>query len=212
MKKKHNYFDKNYVINEQIIKEIKNLNLNIDEFVLIMFFINSDNKKLDLQNISDHTYFSDQDILSTINALVEKKLIEIVSKKDERGKFADYINLDGLDDYLNSLNDTKSVNNTKEDIYSIFEKEFGRTISSMEYEIINAWLEKGYSKDIIISALKEAVYNGVNNLRYIDKILFEWDKKGIKNKEDIDNYMKRKNTDKSKDDLFDYNWLEDDAE
>ena len=28
-----------------------------------------------------------------------------------------------------------------------------------------------YSEELIVGALKEAVYNGVNNFRYIDKIL-----------------------------------------
>ena len=49
----------------------------------------------------------------------------------------------------------------------------------MEYEIINAWLLKGFSEELVLGALKEAVYNGVSSLRYIDKILFEWQKKAI---------------------------------
>ena len=62
----------------------------------------------------------------------------------------------------------------------------------MEYEIINAWLEKSYSEEMIIGALKEAVYNGVNNLRYIDKILYEWSKKGFKNMNDVSNHLRVK--------------------
>ncbi len=41
----------------------------------------------------------------------------------------------------------------------------------MEYEIIGAWVEKGFKEQLILEALKEAVYNGVTSLRYIDKIL-----------------------------------------
>ena len=40
-----------------------------------------------------------------------------------------------------------------------------------------------------MAALKEAVYNGVPNLRYIDKILYEWNRKGFKTPEDIKNKM-----------------------
>ena len=46
------------------------------------------------------------------------------------------------------------------DIFSVFESEFGKTLSAMDYEIINAWIDKGFSEDVIIAALKEAVYNG----------------------------------------------------
>ena len=62
-------------------------------------------------------------------------------------------------------------------------------------------------QEIIIEALKEAVYNNVNNLRYIDKILSEWDKKGIKNIDDIENDRKNFKK-KDKKELIDYNWLE----
>ena len=58
-------------------------------------------------------------------------------------------------------------------IYSIFEKELNRTLSPIEYELINGWLECGYKEEIIISGLREAVFSGVNNFRYIDKILSE---------------------------------------
>ena len=68
------------------------------------------------------------------------------------------------------------------------------------------------SEELIIEALKEATYNGVSNLRYIDKILYEWGKKGFKNKKDVENHLKRKNESENKEDktlLFEYNWLED---
>ena len=59
-------------------------------------------------------------------------------------------------------------------------------------------------------ALDEAVYNGVYKLNYIDKILFEWNKKGIKSREDkIKNDTEFKNRKSEKKELLDYNWLED---
>ena len=77
----------------------------------------------------------------------------------------------------------------------------------MDYEIINAWISNGYSEELITAALNEAVYNGVTNLRYIDKILYEWNKKGIKSAKDINN--------KEDDDvtlyetkILNFNWLD----
>ena len=81
----------------------------------------------------------------------------------------------------------------------------------MEYEIISSWLENDYQEEIILLALKEAVYNGVTNLRYIDKILFEWNKKGIKTKEDVEKEKNNfKNKKIQKQELFDYDWLNED--
>ena len=92
-------------------------------------------------------------------------------------------------------------------IYDVFETEFGRTLSPMEYEIITGWLDSGYTEELIILALKEATYNGVSNLRYIDKIIYEWGKKGIKTKEDVEKNRKQfKSTEKKE--IFDYNWLD----
>ena len=39
-------------------------------------------------------------------------------------------------------------------------------------------------------SVKEAVFNGVSNLRYIDKILYEWGKAGIKNVNDVEEMRK----------------------
>ena len=94
-------------------------------------------------------------------------------------------------------------------VFSMIEQEFGKTLSPMEYEIIKAWLESNKSVELISCALKESVMNGVPNLRYMDKVLYEWEKKGIKTKEDVDNLIsnRRKKEETKKVDVFDYDWL-----
>ena len=94
-------------------------------------------------------------------------------------------------------------------IFTVFESEFGRTLSPIEYQIINGWLEDQLSEEMIIEALKEATYNGVSNLRYIDKILYEWRKKGYQTKSDIEANRNNFNKKEPKKELFDYNWLDD---
>ena len=120
---------------------------------------------------------------------------------------SEIVNLDSLYEKLAfSLND-EEVKDDK-NLYSIFETEFGRTLSPMEFEIINGWIDNGYSEELIKLALKEATYNGVSNLRYIDKIIYEWGKKGIKNKEDVEKNRKQfKNNSNKNKELFDYDWL-----
>ena len=104
---------------------------------------------------------------------------------------------------------------TDSDIYSTIEKEFGRTLSPMEYEIIKSWLSNNISEELIIEALREATFNGVSNLRYIDKILYEWGKLGIKNKDDVIKNKKKFNDNKNKEKVdlegldLDWNWFED---
>ena len=91
------------------------------------------------------------------------------------------------------------------------EKGLIEELSPMEYEIIKAWLENNMSEEIITEALKEATFNGVSNLRYIDKILYEWGKLGLKTKEDVmKNKMKRRKEKEQPSEIFDYDWFDDD--
>ena len=109
--------------------------------------------------------------------------------------------------------------NYQSNIFEVVEKEFGRTLSPMEYEIIKAWLDNDMSEDLIKEAIKEATFNGVSNLRYIDKILYEWGKQGIKTVKDVeDNRHKRaqrreEEADSNIDlDIVDWDWFDDDSE
>ena len=105
---------------------------------------------------------------------------------------------------------------SKSSIFETIEKEFGRTLSSMEVEIIKAWLDSNISEELIREALKEAVFNGVSNLRYIDKILYDWGKAGIKTVEDVEKRRKNRNKDRNKEedtdisDIVDWNWFDED--
>ena len=91
------------------------------------------------------------------------------------------------------------------EIYSVIETELGRTLSPIEYETIGGWINANISEELIKEALKEAVLNGVGNLKYIDKILYEWTKKGYKKAGDV----RRKKRVKEEDvELFDYDWLD----
>ena len=78
----------------------------------------------------------------------------------------------------------------------------------MEYEIINDWIEKGVSKELIIQALREAIYNGAKSLRYINKILLAWQEKGYKTKNDINEGLKKESEETVLTDLIDFNWLD----
>lgn len=170
---------KNFIINENVVKTIKNLDITLKEFLLLLYFINI-KALLDLNDIKKVLGFNEEEILNTYTSLITKGLIEVKVFKDS-GVVSEVISLDMFYDKL-VMNTKNEENNT--DIYSKFESEFGRSISPIEYETINRWLENGVSEEIITSALKEAVINGASNLRYIDKIIYEWTKKGVKPKEE----------------------------
>ena len=83
----------------------------------------------------------------------------------------------------------------------------GRTISPSELAVIADFTEN-YSAEIIVLALKEAVFNGARNLRYIDSILKNWNSQGLKTKEDVEKYQRKYKVEKErKPEIIDYDWL-----
>ena len=61
------------------------------------------------------------------------------------------------------------------------------------------WLDEDqHSPEIIKAALKEAVISGKLNFRYIDRILFEWKKNGIKTVEQAKEHGKKFRTETKK--------------
>lgn len=77
-------------------------------------------------------------------------------------------------------------------LFSIFEKEFGRPLSPMECETISSWVDQDrYPEELILLALKESVFAGKVHFRYIDRILLEWARNRVKNAQDVKNFTQR---------------------
>lgn len=69
----------------------------------------------------------------------------------------------------------------EESLYTLFEREFARPLSPIECETLAMWIDADkHDAELIKAALKEAVLGGKLNFRYIDRILFEWKRNGIK--------------------------------
>jgi len=186
--------------------------LKIDEksLIVLIYLMNDKTGAFNPKQIGDDLNIQMTEILQIVDNLCTNDIISIELRKvnDVREEF---INLEQLYTKLAYfvVNEEEVVETVKSsNIYDIFEQEFGRTLSPIEYELINGWLEADFKEDIIIMALKEAVFNGVSNLRYIDKILYEWKKKGLNSKEAVENnrlQFQQKKVEKKE--LFDYDWL-----
>lgn len=183
-----------------LLQSYKELKLTEQELILIIYFIG--NNEFDPERISKDLGLSIGETLKIIDDLTKKDILKISTRSAK--VYEEYIDLDELYNKLALTIMTDKETPKRTNIYDKFENEFGRTLSPMEYEIIGAWIESGFSEELIEEALKEAVYNGVSNLRYIDKILYEWQKKGIKNQQDI---KVQKEAPKPKGEVFDYDWL-----
>ena len=198
------------VLPTYLVMIVKKFGLNFDDFILLTYFWNYKEETFDVNIVTKVLKLKENEILTSFNTLLSKNLIRINTMKDGNGKRVEVVDLDPLYQEIDMMFQEEKKEEESKDVYSIFESEFGRPISSMEYEIIHAWLEKGFSEELILGALKEAVYNGVNNLRYIDKILYDWQKKRYKSMKDVEKVsFSRNNKVAEPKELFDYNWLDD---
>ena len=205
------------VIPLYLLKNYKDLKLDLDEFIFLMYLYNKGDKELfDPGKISNDLNIPLKDVMKYISTLTDKKMLKVDVVKNDKNILEDIIDLDDFYRKI-SLKMVSNVNDNLDElnssVFTFIEKEFGRTLSPMENEIIKSWLENGSSEELVREAVKEATFNGVNNLRYIDKILYEWEKKGIKNKEAVDqnrNLHRKKEKEEPVEEIFDYNWFEDD--
>lgn len=189
---------------KMLLTNYKKLKITEKELIVLIYLI--DDNEFYPERIATDLNIKPIDVLTLVSSLSKKDIVKLESVTNNN-VCEEYVCLDELYNKLAiSLmeNETESKDTT---LFDKFEKEFGRTLSPIEYEIIGAWIEGDFSEELILLALKEAIYNGVSNLRYIDKILYEWNKKGIKSKEDIEKEREKFSKKDSKKEVFDYDWL-----
>lgn len=197
-----------------LLMNYKKLSCSERELIALIYLLNEEDTTFNPQKISDVLNITLPEVLELVDHLSTNGILSIQLKKSN-GIREEKIVLDGLYEKLAYLviNEEEQLESKTKTIYDLFEQEFGRTLSPMEYEIIGGWCDAGFDQDVIVLALKEATYNGVSNLRYIDKILYEWKKKGIHTKVDVEkdrvSYQAKK---VEKKELFDYDWLNDSDE
>ena len=193
-----------YKVPAILFKNYKKLELTEKNLILLTYLINED-KEFNPKKISEDLEMTLPEVMISIDELCSKDFISI--KMHESQIKSEYICLESLYKKLAYFITSEPVKKEeKTNIYDLFEKEFSRTLSPIEYELITGWLQADFSEEMISLALKEAVYNGVGNLRYIDKILYEWNKKGIKNAVDLES--KNKKEENAKDNIYyEYDWL-----
>lgn len=216
------YQDGNIVIPIYMLKNYKKLNLELSEFIFLMYLYSKGNNIIfDPTKMKDDLGIELAQVMENISKLSDKNLIKVEVVKNEKGIMEEKISMDDFFHRLSLVvvddvaNEEKSKNSN---IFEIIEKEFGRTLSPIEYEIIKAWLDNNMSEELIKEALKEATFNGVSNLRYIDKILYEWGKSGIKTKQDVESNRKKREKKKQEEvkdidlDIMEWDWFDDDEE
>ncbi len=120
-----------------------------------------------------------QDIDQVLSHLLSKRLIEFESDNGEMRTTLKPLELRLYREFEVALLKRREESLEKgfdaqvQNIYGVFEKEFGRTLSPAEFQKIREWISLGYEEDVIIDALHEALDANKKSIRSIDKILLK---------------------------------------
>lgn len=182
-----------------LLSYYKQMNLNEEELVLLLHvisFLEKGNGFPTPTEISSRMTVSSTKCSDILRKLIQKGCITIEEGYSENGIRFEKYSLQPLwekliQEFLLSQKDEKKELQLKNEmnLYTIFEEEFGRPLSPFECESLAMWLDDDRHEPLIIkAALREAVISGKLNFRYIDRILFEWKKNGIKTIEQAKSY------------------------
>ncbi len=199
---------KDFIVKNYLLKVAVELRLSLNEMILLIYFMNQEEPTLNIENISSSVYLSEEEIMEAFTRLVGINLISMNVIKAKDGTRSEIISCDNVIKHVSSELAKEHKKEKKSNLFEIFESEFGRGLSPMEYEIIDDWLRQGMNEELIEEALREATLNNAKSLRYISKILLTWQEKGYKSKHDIVRGYKKESESSASADLFDYNWLE----
>lgn len=190
---------KDLIIPQLLFKNYRKLNITDSELIILIYLIN--NSDYNSISISEQLNIPMEEVITSINGLCEKVIIKTGLEKVNNINI-EVINLDPL--YTKLTNLIVESNSVNKDIYSYIEQKFGRTLSPIEYEMVSLWNE--YPYNLVLKAIDDTVKKGIISIKYIDKILVEWAKKGYKDVLDVSSKKEINIVDTS---LIDYDWLND---
>ncbi|MSU86275.1 DnaD domain-containing protein [Streptococcus dysgalactiae] len=186
------YKSGNLVLPSALLFHYKDIFKSSDDFLVWQFFyLQNTTKRDDLapSQIANALGKSVADINKVISSLTSQELLDM--KTIELAGEIEIIFdaspvLEKLDQLLASQTSTNSEHQTEpnhfKQLVDEFERELGRFLSPFELEDLEKSLrEDKTDPDLIREALKEAVFNGKTNWKYIQAILRNWRKEGIVN-------------------------------
>lgn len=160
------------------------------------------------EQLAANTNLSVSEITALIQKLIEQNFLSIDQIFDKSDKIGNKYNLDQLYNQLDLLledkiksgnkkagnnSSTSSVDNSPlTQLVRQFEIEFGRYLSPIEREEIASWLNVDHYDPVLIKmALREAVLAQAYSLKYVDRVLLNWQRHNLKTSSEVQKFLRR---------------------
>lgn len=179
-----------------ILHHYKDIGLTEDNLVTLLILkshLDHGDPFPDSNHIARAMQVDNDEAFKLIHQLIKKNVLEINTQTDADGKTQDIYSLNPLYERLVIYLKQQEQKMVEEEdgveeaqLYQMFEAEFGRPLSPIEIQTLSAWIDDDkYTPELIHMALKQAVLSQVYSLRYIDRILLNWQRKNITTKEQV---------------------------
>ncbi|WP_175444159.1 DnaD domain-containing protein [Alkalicoccus daliensis] len=187
--------EKPFVFPASLFKNYKLLGLSDMQFLVILQLhqLREEGHSLPTPGqISQRMSVNEYECSKLLHELLSARFIEIKEVAVETGQvIEEEISLEPLFEKFYEFTSEESMEEDQETIKKIegtlfetFENEFARPLTPMEMEMISMWLDEDLHEPTLIeAALKESVISSKLNFRYIDRILHDWKKSGVKSVE-----------------------------
>ncbi|MGM8211590.1 DnaD domain-containing protein [Virgibacillus sp. W0430] len=166
--------------------------------------------------LAGHLTINEKECANILRTLIQRNVLEIQQTKNEQNQISEAYSLNPLWKRLFTTDNSEQKDLHEGSLFILFEQEFGRPLSPFEIETVNVWLDEDNIAPALIKAgLRESVLMGKLNFKYIDRILREWKKKGIKSVEQAraagknfrSNQVNKQYEPVKRDTSIYYNWL-----
>ncbi|MGD8189259.1 DnaD domain-containing protein [Brevibacillus ginsengisoli] len=198
-------------VSNLLLKRYKRMALSDKEMMLIIHLLSfqqEGNLFPTLVQLEERLSMTSLELIQLLQRLLKEEYLTIDEMIDEQtGVRSERYNLEPLFRRLyHCLNDEHRATSASMDesisevaasqhlggVYQQFEHTFGRPLSPFEIETLQIWLEQDrYPTELVLTALREAASVGKLYIRYIDRILLEWQRQRITSVEEARNYILR---------------------
>ena len=186
------------VIRRELLDHYAELGMDEQDLVILIKLIyasETSNKQPSIETLQQGSSMQPRQITSVIQNLIQRELLELNVRKDEEGKFTEYMNLDPFYEKLSQILKKQNLDHQESDsveqfkqLFQLMEQSFGRPLSPYEIETLNQWIDVDqHDLSVIQAALDEALSQNKLSFKYIDRILLNWKKNNVKTVDDSKN-------------------------
>ena len=153
----------------------------------------------DIRQIAKHLQTDENQVFNLLHRMMSNKLVVQQMRKLADGKEDAFWDFSPLINKLATFNEQEAAqqedlnsSNQRKTTFNKIEAEVGRPLSPMEMQIVNDWIDRDHYKAAIIDlALKQAVMNNALSLQYMDRILRNWSRQGLKSVRDVQEHERQ---------------------